>query len=104
MMVTILEARVDAGKESALQAAYAAALASGVRPPGLVRSELSRDARDPSRWRIQTWWVSRQALEAMRSAGTPAGILMFRAAGAEPSVSVFEVVAELPVIGPVLQA
>jgi len=27
----------------------------------------------------------------MRNAGTPAGILMFRAAGAEPSVSLYDV-------------
>jgi hypothetical protein len=32
----------------------------------------------------------------MRSAGTPAGILMFRAAGAEPTLSVFEIVDALP--------
>lgn len=96
MILTVLEARLDDGAETSLQGAYATAMASGQRPPGLVRSELIRDAFDPSRWRIQTWWESRQALEAMRSQGTPpAGVLMFRSAGAEPSVSVFEVVSEL---------
>ena len=98
MILTILEAHVEAGKESALQSAYATAIASNERPAGLVRSQLIRDAFDPTRWRIQTWWESRQALAAMRSTGTPAGILMFRAAGAEPATSIFEVVEEL---GPV---
>ena len=98
MILTILEAHVEAGKESALQAAYATAIASNERPAGLLRSQLIRDAFDPTRWRIQTWWESRQALTAMRSTGTPAGILMFRAAGAEPATSIFEVVDEL---GPV---
>lgn len=98
MILTILEAHVDAGKESALQSAYATAIATEERPAGLLRSQLIRDAFDPTRWRIQTWWESRQALTAMRSTGTPAGVLMFRAAGAEPATSIFEVVDEL---GPV---
>ena len=95
MILTVLEATLEPGRESDLQAAYAAA-ASRARPPGLARSELLRDVQDPSRWRIQTWWQDRQALEAMRGAGTPAGILMFRSAGAEPSLSIFEVVDGLP--------
>jgi heme-degrading monooxygenase HmoA len=96
MILTVLEAHVDAGKESALQSAYATAIASNERPSGLVRSQLIRDAFDPTRWRIQTWWESREALTAMRATGTPpAGILMFRAAGAEPATSIFEVVDEL---------
>ena len=46
---------------------------------------------------IQTWWTSREALTALRSTGTPpAGILMFRAAGAEPTLSVFDVVGTVP--------
>lgn len=96
MILTILEAQVDSGQEGALQAAYATAIASNTPPPGLLRSQLIRDAFDPSRWRIQTWWESRQALEAMRGSGTPAGVLVFRAAGAEPALSVFEVISELP--------
>jgi hypothetical protein len=95
MLLTILEAQVASGHEAALQAAYDAA-ASQTLPVGLVRSELLRDARDTARWRIQTWWASREALDAMRGAGTPAGVLMFRAAGAEPALSVFDVVDSIP--------
>lgn len=93
MLLTILEAQVPAGQEAALQAAYAAK--AGELPPGLVRSDLLRDSRDATRWRIQTWWASREALDAMRSAGTPAGVLMFRAAGAEPTLTIFDVVASI---------
>jgi hypothetical protein len=94
-ILTVLEAKVPEGNEPALQAAYKAA--GGDRlPAGLVRSELVRDVRDPQRWRIQTWWASREALEAMRSAGTPAGVLMFRSAGVEPTLSLFEVTASIP--------
>jgi heme-degrading monooxygenase HmoA len=95
MVLTVLEAQVAPDQAPALQAAYTAA-GNGALPPGLVHTELVRDLRDPGRWRIQTWWTSREALEAMRSAGTPAGVLMFRAAGAEPTLSVFEIVDALP--------
>jgi hypothetical protein len=64
-------------------------------PAGLVRSRLVSSAADPTRWRIETLWASRDALTAMRQAGTPAGVLMFRAAGAEPSLSVYDVAATI---------
>jgi hypothetical protein len=96
MIVTILEAHVPPDRAPALQAAYGSA-GDKPLPPGLVRTELLREARDADRWRIQTWWASREALESMRAAvGTPAGILMFRAAGAEPTIAVFEIVDALP--------
>ncbi|HEU4564168.1 MAG TPA: antibiotic biosynthesis monooxygenase [Gemmatimonadaceae bacterium] len=98
MILTVLEAQLPAGQEAALQAAYASAPAP---PPGLVRSELLRDARDASRWRIQTWWESREALQAMRAAtATPAGVLMFRAAGAEPTLAIFELMGTVPGAAP----
>jgi hypothetical protein len=88
VVLTVLEARVAPERASDLQAAYEAA---GPLPPGLVRSQLLRDANDPGVWRIQTLWESREALVAMRGKGTPAGVLMFRSAGAEPTLTVFEV-------------
>jgi heme-degrading monooxygenase HmoA len=91
MILTILEATVPAGNEAALIAAYREAGARE-RPPGLVRTELQRDARDARHWRIQTWWESREVLDAMRRTGTPAGVLMFRAAGAEPTLTLYEIV------------
>ena len=60
-------------------------------PPGLVRSHLVTAVADPTRWRIETLWASREVLAAMRQTGTPAGVFMFRAAGAEPSLSVYDV-------------
>lgn len=96
MVLTILEATVAEGKESLLQRAFENA-GSGTIPPGLVRSELLRDARDKTVWRIQTLWTSYEALQALRSSGgTPAGVLMFREAGAEPALSVFHVADTLP--------
>ena len=89
MVLTILEATVAPERVADLQAAFRAAAAQV--PPGFIRSHLVSAAADPTRWRIETLWTSREALAAMRQTGTPAGVLMFRAAGAEPSLSLFDV-------------
>jgi antibiotic biosynthesis monooxygenase len=95
MVLTVLEGQVPLGQQKALEAAFQAAGTLAL-PAGLLRTELIQDARDATRWRIQTLWASRGALDAMRSAGTPAGVLMFRAAGVEPVLSIFDVVSSLP--------
>ncbi len=91
MVVTMLEAEVEAERAGDLESAFARETA-GPMPPGLVRSYLLRGTT----WRIVTLWESREALEAMRASGeTPAGVRMFREAGAEPTLAVFEVAAEV---------
>lgn len=89
MVLTILEATVPPDRAPDLQTAFRSA-ASEV-PPGLVWSLLVCSASDATRWRIETLWTGREALAAMRQAGTPAGVLMFRAAGAEPTLSLYDV-------------
>jgi hypothetical protein len=93
MVLTVLEATVAAERTADMQAAFRGA--TGHPPPGLIRSHLVSAAADPTRWRIETLWASREVLAAMRQAGTPAGVLMFRAAGAEPSLSLYDVVATI---------
>jgi hypothetical protein len=90
-VATVLEARVPLERQDDLRAAYREA-AGDAYPPGLLRSQLLQDAGDPTLWRIETVWESFEALKAMRGTGTPRGILMFRAAGVEPTLSVFLVV------------
>ena len=85
MVLTILEAVVAPDRIAELLAAFRNAAAE--TPPGLIRSHLVAAADEPTRYRIETLWTSRDALLAMRQAGTPAGVLMFRAAGAEPTLS-----------------
>lgn len=89
MVLTILEATVSPERAGDLERAFRAE--AGNVPPGLVRSFLVCAANDRTRWRIETLWASREVLMAMRQAGTPAGVLMFRAAGAEPTLSIYEV-------------
>ena len=93
-LATVLEAHVPSGREADLQTAYSAA-ARDPFPSGLVRSVLLQASSDPTLWRIETFWESREHLEAMRGHGTPRGVLMFRAAGVEPTLTIFEVADQL---------
>ena len=94
-IVTILEASVPPDRQPDLEAAYREA-ARDPLPPGFVRSSLRRAGSDSTRWIIETVWQSPEALARMRGTGTPRGILIFRAAGAEPTLTIHEVVAEIP--------
>jgi hypothetical protein len=52
-----------------------------------VESFFVHSTEDPTLWRVISVWRSREALdEYRRSVETPGGVLMFRAAGAEPAV------------------
>jgi hypothetical protein len=89
-ILTDVSAAVSADREGDLLRGYRELLAQPV-PEGLVRTELLR-GRD-GRWRIQTLWRDRAALDAMRSGpGLPAAPLLFHRVGADPVLTVFEVV------------
>ena len=89
MVVTMLEARVEEDQADLLVSQFGAA--SGSLPSSILESFLLHGA-DSDMWRIVTVWASREALEGYRaSVETPEGVRMFRAAGAEPSLTVFDV-------------
>ncbi len=85
-VMTELEAEVPAGKEATLEGAYSEAIKSP--EPGMVQTFLVRKG---TIYRIITVWESREALDAMRGKGVPKGMLIFRAAGVEPTLTVFEI-------------
>ena len=92
MVITILEARVAADKSAALEQAFREAITQ--LDPGITQTFLLHSPTDPDLWRIATVWRDRQALDAMRrSPEPPRGILIFRAAGAEPVLSIWDVAA-----------
>ena len=92
MVITILEARVEPDKAPMLEAAYRQGIEQ--LDEGITQTFLLRDFKDSHIWRIITVWQSRDALEQMRRSGeTPRGVVMFRAADAEPTLSVFDVMA-----------
>ncbi|MDA8436147.1 MAG: antibiotic biosynthesis monooxygenase [Actinomycetales bacterium] len=88
MFVTFVEAHVAADREFDLVSAWEAAPDSF--PEGFIESSLVRS--ESGEWRIVTVWESREAVLAMRGAGRPAALVMFEAAGASPTVSMWDVV------------
>ena len=94
-IITILEAKVDEKEWGILQNAYRAVKEKRPQPMPL-QSFLLQMKEDPKLWRIVTVWESLEVLQKMRSSGeTPAGILIFREAGAEPTLSIFEAKEEI---------
>lgn len=90
MVMTILEAHVAPENWVALEEAYRAGTKD--LPPQLVETFLIHSNPDSTLWRIVGLWHSREALEEMRqSTETPGAVLMFRTAGAEPTLAVFDV-------------
>ncbi len=93
MVVTMLEARVEEDQADLLVGQFRGA--GGSLPSFIIESSLLHDA-DSDVWRIVTVWASQEALDGYRaSVETPEGVRMFRAAGAEPSLTVFYVEARL---------
>jgi quinol monooxygenase YgiN len=93
VIVTILEAHVAEDGWEELRVRFDELVRR--LPPQLIATSLMQDARDRERWRLTTAWKSRDALQQYRDAvDTPEGVLLFRAAGAEPNLDVFEVVAQ----------
>jgi hypothetical protein len=92
MVMTVLQAWVAPTDWATLVDSYKA----GTRrlPEQMVESFLLQNKDAPSLWDCISLWRSREALkEYQTSVETPGGIMMFRAAGAEPILTIYEVVA-----------
>ena len=95
MVITILEAHVDAENWAAFQEDYKKRTVQ--LPPQMTQTFLLQDVTDQTLWRIISVWKSREALDEMRNSGeTPTGVLMFRNVGAEPKLSIFNVPVSAP--------
>ena len=90
MVTTVLQAAVAEDKWSLLAEIYGKETSN--LPPEIVQTSLLQGAKERTTWQIVTVWESREALDAMRASGEiPAGVRMFRMAGAEPSLTIFDV-------------
>jgi heme-degrading monooxygenase HmoA len=88
MIVTIVEGSVPEDRAEAFDAAWNH-VTQGELPPGLVRTFVLRSGETR---RIASVWESREVLDAMRAeTDTPASIAVFRAAGVEPAVTLWDV-------------
>lgn len=92
MVMTVLEARVAPHRAAILQQAFENR--RQMLPPQMEQVYLVQSMSDPELWRIVALWRSEAELEQYRQGvETPGGILMFREAGVEPTLSVFKVAA-----------
>ncbi len=92
-VMTTLEAHVTPENWTILEQAYRDAIERG-RPAQMLQSYLIQHVSDPTLWNIVALWSSREALDAYRrSVEIPEGLEVFRAAGVEPTLSIFSVVA-----------
>ncbi|MBC9731461.1 hypothetical protein [Streptomyces sp. TRM68367] len=88
-ILTEVSAVVPTEREADLVAAYRELVAHPL-PDGLIRTELL--SGQDGRWRIQTLWRDRAALETMRAAPDgPAAPRLFREVGADPELALFDV-------------
>jgi len=85
--MSILEGDLAPDKAAKLEANFAEG--TKALEPGVVQTFFIKNA---AKCKIITLWESREALVAMKSRGTPKGVLMFRYAGVEPALLVYDVV------------
>jgi hypothetical protein len=91
-IMTVVSAVVPEAREAELVAAFRGLLEQPL-PDGLLHTQLLRGAEGG--WRVESLWRDRAALEAMRAGSDPpAAPALFRGVGAQPTLAVFEVVAE----------
>jgi heme-degrading monooxygenase HmoA len=91
MVITVLEARVDPEEWQALEARFTSEVK--VLDPGIMDTFLVQSKSDSNAWQIITVWENQAALDGMRASGeTPRGVLIFRSANAQPTLSIFRVV------------
>jgi hypothetical protein len=89
IVVTMVEGTVEPARVPDLLGSFPATSAEEL-PPQLLGTMLVRES-DSDRWRIVTLWRSMNDLkEYLREVETPAARQAFLAAGAEPTVSVWE--------------
>lgn len=94
MVITVLEAHVAQDQWETLKRIFqegASHLPSQMNETFLIQS-----TADPTLWQGVSCWKSREALEEYRrSVETPGGVLFFRAVGADPKLTIYEVAAHM---------
>ncbi|CCF85693.1 antibiotic biosynthesis monooxygenase [Nitrolancea hollandica] len=92
-VMMILEARVAPEYWDVLEQGYRDRAAQGF-PAELIDIFLIQAVTEPAVWRIVSVWSSQDALDAYRRSVYPlSGPAIFRAAGADPAVSIFRIIA-----------
>lgn len=87
MVMSILEGDLPPDKAAKLEANFA--VGAKDLEPGILQTFFIKNG---TKCRILTLWESKEAYTAMKSKGIPKGVLMFRYAGVEASLLVYDVV------------
>ncbi len=96
MWMTVVEGHVAQER----WAQFGEVFAREPRPAALRATFLLQSASEPTLWRTIGLWASREEFEAYRqSVAVPGALAMFRAVGAEPAVSQFDVKDHYSVFG-----
>jgi heme-degrading monooxygenase HmoA len=91
-VMTVLQARVPPADWATLVDSYQAAVRH--LPEQMIESFLLQNKEDPNLWTALGLWSSREAFkEYQSSVEIPAGIMIFRSAGVEPTMVLHEVAA-----------
>lgn len=90
MVITILDAEVEESKWEDLRNAYSQETTN--MPGDIHQTFLIQSKSDPTSWRIMTQWRSQEDLDHMRqTTKIPPAVRVFRAAGAKPSLVVWDI-------------
>jgi heme-degrading monooxygenase HmoA len=93
MVLTVLEAHVPTERLSEVERVFSEGTAQ--LPPEILATYMVRDTKDPTLFRLNTFWRTREDLDRMRNSGEkPKGVVMFEAVGAKPTLSIFDVVVQ----------
>ncbi|MEW6035623.1 MAG: antibiotic biosynthesis monooxygenase [Candidatus Micrarchaeota archaeon] len=87
MVMSILEGDLPPDKAARLEANFAEG--AKALEPGMLQTFFIKNG---NKCRIITIWESKDAYTSMKSKGIPKGVLMFRYAGVEASLLVYDVV------------
>jgi len=87
MVMSILEGDLPPDKAAKLESNFAEYIKA--LEPGVVQTSFIRNG---AKCKVITLWESKEAISAMKVKGTPKGVLLFRYAGVEPALLVYDVV------------
>ncbi len=87
MVLSILEGDLPPDKAAKLEANFAEYVKT--LEPGIVQTSFIKNG---AKCKVITLWESKEALTAMKVKGTPKSVLLFRYAGVEPALLVYDVV------------
>jgi hypothetical protein len=96
MVISMIEATLDDGQGKRFLEEFRKTVSDPAQQLMPDEAFVAKQA-DGTTWRLIAFWKDRAVFEAMRAAMTPRGLVMMRAAGVEPTLTLFDVIDRMPV-------